>query len=221
MIKIKNISKSYINNEELLVLEKINLDISKGDIVSIMGTSGVGKTTLLNIIGCLINPDSGSVFINGLNVNDLLNNTKRAQYFGYIFQSHYLLPEFSVLDNLVLPQIITKKTKKESLLKAYELLNYLNIEDLAFNYPNQLSLGQSQRISILRAVINNPLILIADEPTGNLDENNSELILDLFVKLNKRLNQTIIIATHDKKIMKISNSSYEIINKDIESIKNE
>jgi len=221
MIKIKNISKSYINNEELLVLEKNNLDISKGDIVSIMGESGVGKTTLLNIIGGLINPDSGSVFINGLNTNDLLNNIKRAQVFGYIFQSHYLLPEFNVLDNLVLPQIIAKKTKKESLLKAYELLNYLNIEDLALNYPNQLSLGQSQRISILRAVINNPLILIADEPTGNLDENNSELILDLFVKLNKRMNQTIIIATHDRKIMKISNSSYEIINKNIESIKNE
>ena len=222
MLKIKNIIKSYYNiknNSKLSVLDDISLEIKKGKIVSILGASGIGKSTFLNIIGGLIRPDSGYVSINNKKINYDKDTSKlRIDTFGYIFQSHCLLNEFTVLENLILPQIISNKSYSFSLDRANKYLSMLNMRDNTNSYPDTLSMGQSQRVSIIRSIINNPDILIADEPTGNLDKNNSALILDLFVKLNKNLQQTIIIATHDKNVLKISDLSYEIVNGKLELI---
>ena len=218
MLKIKNINKSYFNKDNTVsVLNDISIQIKKGHIVSIIGESGIGKSTLLNIIGGLIRPDSGDIYINNQSINYDLDTSKlRKKIFGFIFQSHCLLQEFTVLENLILPQIIADKMYSISVNKAKEYLNLLNMEHKAHAYPNSLSAGQCQRVSVIRSIINDPSILIADEPTGNLDKNNSELILDLFVKLNKSLEQTIVIATHDKNVMKISDLTYEIKNGKLE-----
>ena len=213
MIKIKNIKKTYTNNENQNVIDGLDLEVSKGEIIGIIGESGVGKTTLLNIVGGLIKPDSGEILINNKLSSTILPDIDRVKTFGYIFQSDFLLPEFNVLDNLVLPQIIAMKSYDESIRKSNKLLKFLNLEKISKKYPNQLSVGQCQRISILRSIVNNPMVLLADEPTGNLDEKNSELILDLFVKLKESLHLTILIATHDKKILNICSSSYRMKDK--------
>ena len=213
MIKIENIKKTYTNNENQNVIDGLNLEVAKGEIIGIIGESGVGKTTLLNIVGGLIKPDSGKISINNKSSSNIFSDIDRVKTFGYIFQSDFLLPEFNVLDNLVLPQIIAMKSYDESILKSHELLKFLNLEKITKKYPNQLSVGQCQRISILRSIVNDPMVLLADEPTGNLDEKNSELILDLFVKLNESLHLTILIATHDKKVLNICDSSYRMKDK--------
>ncbi len=213
MIKIENIKKTYTNNENQNVIDGLNLEVAKGEIIGIIGESGVGKTTLLNIVGGLIKPDSGKISINNKSSSNIFSDIDRVKTFGYIFQSDFLLPEFNVLDNLVLPQIIAMKSYHESILKSHELLKFLNLEKITKKYPNQLSVGQCQRISILRSIVNDPMVLLADEPTGNLDEKNSELILDLFVKLNESLHLTILIATHDKKVLNICDSSYRMKDK--------
>ena len=213
MIKIKNIKKTYTNNENQNVIDGLDLEVSKGEIIGIIGESGVGKTTLLNIVGGLIKPDSGEILINNKLSSTILPDIDRVKTFGYIFQSDFLLPEFNVLDNLVLPQIIAMKSYDESIRKSNKLLKFLNLEKISKKYPNQLSVGQCQRISILRSIVNNPMVLLADEPTGNLDEKNSELILDLFVKLKESLHLTILIATHDKKVLNICDSSYRMKDK--------
>ena len=213
MIKIENIKKTYTNNESQNVIDGLSLEVAKGEIIGIIGESGVGKTTLLNIVGGLIKPDSGEISINNKSSSNIFYEIDRVKTFGYIFQSDFLLPEFNVLDNLVLPQIIAMKSYEESILKSIELLKFLNLEKISKKYPNELSVGQCQRISILRSIVNNPMVLLADEPTGNLDEKNSELILDLFVKLKESLHLTILIATHDKKVLNICSSSYRMKDK--------
>ena len=213
MIKIENIKKTYTNNESQNVIDGLSLEVAKGEIIGIIGESGVGKTTLLNIVGGLIKPDSGEISINNKSSSNIFSDIDRVKTFGYIFQSDFLLPEFNVLDNLVLPQIIAMKSYEESILKSIELLKFLNLEKISKKYPNELSVGQCQRISILRSIVNNPMVLLADEPTGNLDEKNSELILDLFVKLKESLHLTILIATHDKKVLNICSSSYRMKDK--------
>ena len=220
MLNIKNISKSYSDaNESIPVLKNISLNIKQGSVVTVMGKSGSGKTTLLNIIGGLVMPDSGGLYLDNsiYNYGDKFS-IFRSKSFGYIFQNHNLLPEFTIKENLLLPTIINNNNKNtlENIDDYLELLNLLNCKN---KYPIKMSKGECQRVSIVRSLMNKPKLIIADEPTANLDENNIKIILDLFVKLNKELNYTFIIATHDKKFMDVSNEIYKINNFKLKKIK--
>ena len=209
---LKNISKSFLNsNRRINVLNNISFEVKKGSIVSILGHSGVGKTTLLNIIGGLIMPDNGYIKIN----NSLLENSKKKNKISYLFQKDNLLQEFTVLENMILPLIINNNNYNKSVDIATKLLNMINLFHLKDRYPNELSIGEMQRISLLRCFTNNPEIIIADEPTANLDENNCKQLLDLLVKLNKEFSITYIIATHDLRFKKISSDIYNLFNGEI------
>jgi len=216
MIKLIDVSKSYkTKHSNNFVLSNINHEFSCGTINTIYGNSGTGKTTFLNLAGLIDQPSSGSIYINDEQVlfNKDLSNY-RMKYFGFIFQDHYLLPEFTVLENLQLPQVI-KNGKKYSKEKIYNLLDQFNLSNLLNEYPGRISMGEAQRVAILRATINNPKIIIADEPTSNLDQFNAELVVKLFNALQKDFGHTIIIATHDKRFLDISNNSYKLDNKNL------
>jgi len=213
MLKIKNISKVYDDsNESICVFKDVCLNVYKGTIVSIMGKSGSGKTTLLNIIGGLLKPDAGHIYLNdSIYRYENYFSKFRSKSFGYIFQNHNLLPEFTVKENLLLPTLIADKNNG-SIKKIDYYLELLNLSSYKNKYPVNMSKGECQRISIIRALMNEPKLIIADEPTANLDENNVKIILNLFIKLNKELNCTFIIATHDKKFIDLSNEIYYIDN---------
>jgi len=221
MLEVKNIFKSFKTNEHKTdVLNNVSFKINQGDIACIIGESGIGKTTLLNIMGGILKQCSGDILINGECVKTAFTK-RRIDLFGYIFQSHSLLPEFNIEENLLLPQIIANKSIEKSKKEINYFLKMFNLLDKSNMYPNNLSTGQCQRIAIIRSIINDPKIIIADEPTGNLDKKNSELILELFVKLNKELGKTFIIATHDMNFKSISNKILEIKNKKVELLINE
>jgi len=206
---INNISKSFNNNnKEVHVLNNISLKIEKGEIVTIFGHSGVGKTTLLNIIGGLISPDSGYVKIDNILLNRNINSYK----ISFLFQKDNLLSEFTLLENMILPLIINGNTYQDSITKVKKLIEMINLSHLLNRYPNEVSIGEAQRISLLRCFTNNPEIIIIDEPTGNLDENSCKQLLELLVKLNKEFNITYIIASHDLRFKSISDSVYNLFN---------
>lgn len=199
IIKLVNICKSFENSSSE-ILKNINLDIFKGEFCAITGPSGSGKSTLLHIVSCLDNPSSGKIFIDNIDISSLNENklTKfRQKYIGLVFQFHFLLPEFTALENIVIPQILAGKSKKESTKKAEELLEKVNILNKKNNKPSQMSGGEQQRVAIARALSNDPFILLADEPTGNLDSKNSKNIYDLLRELNKSLEKTILVITHE------------------------
>ncbi|MFA6924594.1 MAG: ABC transporter ATP-binding protein [Bacteroidales bacterium] len=197
MIKVQNIHKHY---ENLEVLKGINLEIKKGEVVSIVGASGAGKTTLLNIIGTLDKCDSGIVEIDNIQVNKL-NDKKLSEFrnknIGFVFQFHHLLPEFTALENIMIPAFIRNTNKKEAEEKARKLLEFLNIGNKTENKPSQLSGGEQQRVAVARALMNNPRIVLADEPSGNLDSTNAKELHSLFFKLREQYEQTFLIATHN------------------------
>ena len=200
MITVKEIKKSY---GSLQVLKGIDLQIRKGEIVSIVGASGAGKTTLLHIMGTLDKPDSGSLIINNTELrglNDKQLSAFRNRNIGFVFQFHHLLPQCSLLENVLLPSLPDKKNKKELREKAEELLKLIGIWEQRNNKPGELSGGECQRAAVARALINSPDLLLADEPTGQLDEKNAKLLMDLLSDINKKLNITIIIATHSLEI---------------------
>jgi lipoprotein-releasing system ATP-binding protein len=210
LITAKNISKSF---GSLQVLKNINLEIPKGKIVSIVGASGAGKTTLLQILGTLSQPDKGTLTIDEkhplkLNEKELANF--RNQHIGFIFQFHHLLPEFSALENVCLPGFIANKSKKKVEERATELLRFLGLEDRLTHKPNELSGGEKQRVAAARALINNPSVIFADEPTGNLDSKNQEEMHDLLFSLRDEFGVTVIIVTHDKEFAKMSDLIFEI-----------
>ena len=220
MIEIKNIKKYYRNNEDsICVLEDVSLEVKKSEIITIYGNSGVGKTTLLSILSGMLEADHGSIKIKGVELNRDNSLSLRKKYLGMLFQNNNLLPEFSVKENLILPMLINNKSKESAISHANYLLDLIQMNNYLNRYPKTLSKGESQRISLLRSIANTPEIVIADEPTANLDENNCKLLLNLIVKLNRSLNITFLIATHDKRFLSISNSSYELFNGDL--IKNE
>jgi len=200
MIVATDIKKSF---GDLQVLKGIDLKIEKGEIISIVGASGAGKTTLLQIIGSLNKSDSGSIIINDVDINKISDSKLsefRNQNLGFIFQFHHLLPEFNALENVCMPAFIAKISKKEAFKKGTELLEYLGLEDRINHKPSELSGGEQQRVAIARALINNPAVILADEPTGNLDSKNSNELFDLFVDLRDKFNHTFIIVTHDNNL---------------------
>tara|TARA_Y100001970_G_scaffold290967_1_gene426452 strand:- start:946 stop:1614 length:669 start_codon:yes stop_codon:yes gene_type:complete len=208
MIKATSISKSYNNGDSLLkVLDQISIEIKSGQIFTIMGQSGAGKSTLLHILGTLDYPDEGIVEINGIDVNKCSNkqlSILRNQEIGFIFQYYHLIPELTVLENILVPTLIIGYNK-DSIKYADFLLDFVGLTGKKNMYPGQLSGGERSRVATLRAVINKPSIIFADEPTGNLDKNNSRLLTELFIKINKDFNQSIIISTHNPDVSEIGN----------------
>jgi len=200
MITASNIHKSY---GSLKVLKGIDIEVAKGEIVSVVGASGAGKTTLLQIIGTLDKPASGSIKINNTDVNSLSERKLanfRNKHIGFVFQFHHLLPEFTALENTIIPAYIAKTPQKEAISKAKELLAFLGLEERLDHKPNELSGGEQQRVAVARALINNPSVILADEPSGNLDSKNSKELHELFFSLRDKYEQTFVIATHNEKL---------------------
>jgi lipoprotein-releasing system ATP-binding protein len=198
LIKVEKITKSF---GELQVLKGINLEVPAGKLYSIVGPSGAGKTTLLQIIGSLSQPDSGTVCINNKNISGM-NERQLADFrnrqIGFVFQFHYLLPEFSALENVCIPAFIAKVPRKEAEEKAREYLGFLGLSQRLNHKPNELSGGERQRVAVARALINNPSVILADEPSGNLDTKNREDLHELFFTLRDKFKQTLVIVTHDE-----------------------
>lgn len=204
MIDIVNIHKSYGN---LHVLKGINLHINKGEVVSIVGRSGAGKTTLLQIIGTLDDADEGEVTIDGVKLSSLSKKKLsdfRNQKIGFVFQFHQLLPEFTALENIMMPALIGGKSKKEAKAKAEELLEFMHLSDRANHKPAELSGGEKQRVAVARALVNNPSVIFADEPSGSLDTKNKEELHKLFFELRDKFGQTFVIVTHDEGLASIT-----------------
>ena len=206
MIRVEKITKSF---GDLQVLKGIDLVVPAGKLYSIVGPSGAGKTTLLQIIGTLSQPASGKVFINGQNIS-VMNERQLADFrnrqIGFVFQFHYLLPEFSALENVCIPAFIAKTSKKEAEQKAREYLDFLGLSNRLNHKPSELSGGERQRVAVARALINNPSIILADEPSGNLDTKNRQDLHELFFTLRDKFKQTLVIVTHDESFASQSDS---------------
>ncbi len=210
MITIKNIRKSF---GDLEVLKGVNLSVEKGEIVAIVGKSGAGKTTLLQIIGTLDTPDSGSVIIDGTDVSRLTERQLaefRNRHIGFIFQFHQLLPEFSALENVMMPALIARMAEADARDRATQLLTDLGLKDRLTHRPNQLSGGEKQRVAAARAMMMQPSVILADEPSGSLDEQNKQELNKLLLEMRDRYGQTIIIVTHDSDMARISDRVIEM-----------
>ena len=210
MIKLRNITKSF---GPLQVLKGIDLDINQGEIVSIVGASGAGKSTLLHIIGTLDKADRGQLLIDGTEVNKL-NDTDLAAFrnrkIGFVFQFHHLLPEFTAIENICIPAFIGGMGKKEATEKALKLLDYLNLTARKDHKPSELSGGEQQRIAVARALINSPAVVLADEPSGNLDSKSAQELHKLFFRLRDEMNQTFVIVTHNPDLAAMSDRTITI-----------
>lgn len=210
MIEAKNITKSYGDNT---ILDNIDLTIKKGQLVTIIGASGAGKSTLLQIIGTLDAPDSGELLINGTpihNLSDKKLSKFRNEDIGFVFQFHHLLPEFTALENVIMPGLINGLKRKELEQKGLELLKKLKVDHRSTHKPNEMSGGEQQRVAVARALINDPAVILADEPSGNLDSQNADELHNLFLELKEQLNQTFIIVTHNRELAKLSDRVIEI-----------
>lgn len=210
MLSANRIYKKY---GELSILKGIDLEIQKQEVVSIVGSSGAGKTTLLQILGTLDFPDSGEVIIDGITTNKLKGNQLakfRNEKLGFIFQFHQLLPEFSAIENVIIPALLGNKSKNDALSRGQELLDYLGLGHRLNHKPSELSGGEQQRVAVARALINNPSIIFADEPSGNLDSNNSRELHELFFKLKEEMEQTFVIVTHNRELAEMSDRKLEM-----------
>ena len=212
MIELKAISKSYTTSHSVNpVLLDVNILLPENSINTIYGNSGTGKTTLLNIIGLITAPNKGLILLDNKKINQNVSlSSYRLKYFGYVFQDHYLMPEFTVYENMQLPQLISNNQKTNIEEKINSLLDSFNLKHIKNKYPINISIGEAQRVAILRSIINHPKIVIADEPTSNLDDTNALNVINLFKNLKENYNYTIIIATHDKRFLDISNNSYKL-----------
>jgi lipoprotein-releasing system ATP-binding protein len=210
MLKALNIIKNY---GELQILKNVSLEVAKGEIVSIVGASGAGKSTLLHIIGTLDKPDSGQVFINDAEITKLSSKALSAfrnKHIGFIFQFHHLLPEFTALENVCIPAFIAKKSKSETEKRAMELLTLLGLKDRAHHKPAAMSGGEQQRVAVARALINQPDLILADEPSGNLDSHHAKELHQLFFDLRDRFNHTFIIVTHNEELADMADRKIEM-----------
>lgn len=204
MIHLTNIEKSFGSLE---VLKGIDLEINNGEVVSIVGPSGAGKTTLLQIMGTLDRPDSGKVIVDGVDVSTLSQKKLsdfRNQHVGFVFQFHQLLPEFTALENIMIPAFIAGKSQKEAKRRALELLDFMGLTERAEHKPNELSGGEKQRVAVARALVNNPAVILADEPSGSLDTKNKGELHQLFFDLRDKFGQTFVIVTHDEQLASIT-----------------
>ena len=211
MIKLEGITKSF---GSLQVLKGIDLEINKGEIVSIVGPSGAGKTTLLQIMGTLDEPDAGVVQIDGTVVSRMKEkelSAFRNKNIGFVFQFHQLLPEFSALENVMIPALIAGVSSKEAHERAMKILDFMGLVDRASHKPNELSGGEKQRVAVARALINDPAVILADEPSGSLDTHNKEDLHQLFFDLRDRLGQTFVIVTHDEGLAKITDRTVHMV----------
>ena len=211
MIKLEGITKSF---GSLQVLQGIDLEINKGEIISIVGPSGAGKTTLLQIMGTLDEPDAGVVQIDGTMVSRMKEkelSAFRNKNIGFVFQFHQLLPEFTALENVMIPALIAGVSSKEAHERAMKILDFMGLVDRASHKPNELSGGEKQRVAVARALINDPAVILADEPSGSLDTHNKEDLHQLFFDLRDRLGQTFVIVTHDEGLAKITDRTVHIV----------
>ena len=210
MITTTNITKSF---GSLQVLKGIDLHIDRGEVVSIVGPSGAGKTTLLQIIGTLDRPDAGSVCVDSVDVTTLSQKALadfRTLHIGFVFQFHQLLPEFTAIENIMIPAYIAGKSNKKARERARELLQFMNLSDRANHKPAQLSGGEKQRIAVARALVNNPAVILADEPSGSLDTQNKQELHRLFFDLRDRFGQTFVIVTHDEELAGITDRTIHL-----------
>ena len=209
IMKLEDIDKFYMETgNKLHILKKLNLEVKRGEFVSILGKSGSGKSTLLNIMGLLDKIDGGKIWIDDKEVsslNEMERNNIKNYFLGFVFQFHYLMSEFTALENVMIPALLNNfKNKKEIEKEAKELLEIVGLAERMKHKPNQLSGGEKQRVAIARAMINKPKLILADEPTGNLDEDTGELIFSLFRKINKEHNQSIVVVTHARDLSQVT-----------------
>ena len=209
IMKLEDIDKFYMETgNKLHILKKLNLEVKRGEFVSILGKSGSGKSTLLNIMGLLDKIDGGKIWIDNREVsslNEMERNNIKNHFLGFVFQFHYLMSEFTALENVMIPALLNNfKNKAEIEKEAKELLEIVGLAERMKHKPNQLSGGEKQRVAIARAMINKPKLILADEPTGNLDEDTGELIFSLFRKINKEHNQSIVVVTHARDLSQVT-----------------
>ena len=210
MIDIKNITKSF---GSLQVLKGIDLHIDKSEVVSIVGPSGAGKTTLLQIIGTLDRPDTGSVVVDGIDTTSLSAKHLadfRNRHLGFVFQFHQLLPEFTAIENIMIPAYIAGTSPRQAKQRAKELLQFMGLADRTTHKPNELSGGEKQRVAVARALVNNPAVILADEPSGSLDTKNKEELHQLFFDLRNQFGQTFVIVTHDEGLASITDRTIHL-----------
>ncbi|MCX6272692.1 MAG: ABC transporter ATP-binding protein [Bacteroidetes bacterium] len=210
MVRVENIRKSF---QDLKVLKGINLEVAEGEIISIVGASGAGKSTLLHIIGTLDRPDEGKVYIKGVSIAGM-NEKKLSQFrnnsIGFVFQFHHLLPEFTAVENVAIPSIIGKNNKREAEKRAKDLLSLLGLSERFDHKPSMLSGGEQQRVAVARALVNKPAVVLADEPSGNLDSSSAYELHKLFFQLRKELKQTFIIVTHNQELADMADRKLSI-----------
>lgn len=215
MIHLEGITKSF---DSLQVLKGIDLEITQGEVVSIVGPSGAGKTTLLQIMGTLDSPDAGMINIDGTNVSRMKEkelSAFRNKHIGFVFQFHQLLPEFTALENVMIPAFIAGVPPKEASMRAMEILDFMGLKERASHKPNELSGGEKQRVAVARALINQPAVILADEPSGSLDSHNKEELHQLFFDLRNRFGQTFVIVTHDEALAKITDRTIHMVDGNI------
>lgn len=215
MIHLECITKSF---GSLQVLKGIDLEITQGEVVSIVGPSGAGKTTLLQIMGTLDSPDAGMINIDGTNVSRMKEkelSAFRNKHIGFVFQFHQLLPEFTALENVMIPAFIAGVPPKEASMRAMEILDFMGLKERASHKPNELSGGEKQRVAVARALINQPAVILADEPSGSLDSHNKEELHQLFFDLRNRFGQTFVIVTHDEALAKITDRTIHMVDGNI------
>jgi lipoprotein-releasing system ATP-binding protein len=216
LLTVKNIVKTYVSgNETLHILQGINFEIEEGKSVAINGQSGSGKSTLLNIIGGLDKADEGSVFLNGVEITSLSEkeiSLYRSKQTGFVFQFHYLLKDFTALENIMLPAYIAGVKKKEAIDRARQLLADVKLENRSGHFPSQLSGGERQRVAVARSMVNDPVLILADEPTGNLDPQNSDIAAELLYESAQKRKKTLIVVTHDKKVAQRASVRFTLIN---------
>lgn len=215
MIHLEGITKSF---GSLQVLKGIYLEITQGEVISIVGPSGAGKTTLLQIMGTLDSPDAGMINIDGTNVSRMKEkelSAFRNKHIGFVFQFHQLLPEFTALENVMIPAFIAGVPPKEASMRAMEILDFMGLKERASHKPNELSGGEKQRVAVARALINQPAVILADEPSGSLDSHNKEELHQLFFDLRNRFGQTFVIVTHDEALAKITDRTIHMVDGNI------
>jgi len=215
ILKTENLVKTFTTTKEirLEILKSISLEIAEGKITLIVGASGAGKSTLLHLLGGLDKPDDGKIFYNSENILSY-SEDKLAKFrnknIGFVFQFHHLLPEFTAAENIAIPQMIMGKSLNNSINRAYELLNEVGLIERKDHKPAELSGGEQQRVAVARALANDPALILADEPTGNLDSENSKIISDLIIHLNSKYKKTFVVVTHNKEMLGIANHVYEM-----------